>query len=100
VSGLRRVADAGSIPAASTSGFEPNYALETQKPAASAAGLLRASGSFDDARLVGNLDASADRRSSVRRVNAIHEDIDFGRIMSKAGTPSWMLWPVGWDSVR
>jgi uncharacterized protein len=35
-------------------------------------------------RLVGKLDAAADRKASVLRVNAIHEDVRFTRTMSKA----------------
>jgi uncharacterized protein YcaQ len=35
-------------------------------------------------RLVGKLDASADRKASVLRVNAIHEDVKFTRTMTKA----------------
>ena len=35
-------------------------------------------------RLVGKLDAAADRKASVLRVNAIHEDVKFTRTMAKA----------------
>ena len=35
-------------------------------------------------RLVGKLDAVADRKASVLRVNAIHEDVKFTRTMTKA----------------
>jgi uncharacterized protein len=35
-------------------------------------------------RLVGKVDATADRKVSVLRVNAIHEDVRFSRAMSKA----------------
>jgi len=35
-------------------------------------------------RLVGKLDAKADRKGSVLRVNAIHEDVKFTREMTKA----------------
>jgi uncharacterized protein len=34
-------------------------------------------------RLVGKVDASADRKASVLRVNAIHEDAKFTRAMSR-----------------
>ena len=37
-----------------------------------------------DDRLVGKLDAAADRKVSVLRVNAIHEDIRFTRTLAKA----------------
>jgi uncharacterized protein YcaQ len=35
-------------------------------------------------RLVGKVDATADRKASVLRVNAIHEDVKFTRAMTKA----------------
>ena len=35
-------------------------------------------------RLVGKLDAAADRKASVLRVNAIHEDVKFTRAMTRA----------------
>ena len=35
-------------------------------------------------RLVGKLDAAADRKASVLRVNAIHEDVSFSPAMTKA----------------
>jgi len=35
-------------------------------------------------RLVGKLDAIADRKASVLRVNAIHEDVQFTRATAKA----------------
>jgi uncharacterized protein len=35
-------------------------------------------------RLVGKLDAIADRKASVLRVNAIHEDVKFTRATAKA----------------
>jgi uncharacterized protein YcaQ len=37
-----------------------------------------------DDRLVGKVDAIADRKASVLRVNAIHEDVEFTRAMTKA----------------
>jgi uncharacterized protein YcaQ len=37
-----------------------------------------------DDRLVGKVDASADRKASVLRVNAVHEDVRFTRAMTKA----------------
>ena len=37
-----------------------------------------------DDRLVGKVDAAADRKASVLRVNAIHEDVRFTRRMTKA----------------
>jgi uncharacterized protein YcaQ len=35
-------------------------------------------------RLVGKVDAAADRKASVLRVHAIHEDVEFTRAMAKA----------------
>jgi uncharacterized protein YcaQ len=35
-------------------------------------------------RLVGKLDATADRKASMLRVNAIHEDVRFTRTIAKA----------------
>jgi uncharacterized protein YcaQ len=37
-----------------------------------------------DDRLVGKVDAAADRKASVLRVNAIHEDVTFTRAMTRA----------------
>jgi uncharacterized protein YcaQ len=37
-----------------------------------------------DDRLIGKVDAAADRKASVLRVNAIHEDVRFTRRMTKA----------------
>jgi uncharacterized protein YcaQ len=37
-----------------------------------------------DDRLIGKLDAKADRKASVLRVNAIHEDVKFTRAIAKA----------------
>jgi uncharacterized protein len=37
-----------------------------------------------DDRLVGKVDATADRKASVLRVHAIHEDVRFTRTMTKA----------------
>ena len=37
-----------------------------------------------DDRLVGKVDATADRKASVLQVNAIHEDVKFTRPMAKA----------------
>ena len=47
-------------------------------------------------RLVGKLDAAADRKASVLRVNAIHEDVKFtrrdheGRAVRARGLASWL----------
>jgi uncharacterized protein YcaQ len=37
-----------------------------------------------DDRLVGKLDATADRRASVLRVHAIHEDVPFTKAIARA----------------
>ena len=37
-----------------------------------------------DDRLVGKVDATADRKASILRVHAIHEDVRFTRTMTKA----------------
>ena len=37
-----------------------------------------------DDRLVGKVDAIADRKASVLRLNAIHEDVEFTRAMTRA----------------
>jgi uncharacterized protein YcaQ len=39
---------------------------------------------LDHDRLVGKVDAAADRKASVLRVNAIHEDVEFTRTIAKA----------------
>jgi uncharacterized protein len=64
--------------------FDFEYTLEMYKPKA-----LRRWGYFalpvlHDDRLVGKLDATADRKASVLRVHAIHEDVRFTRTMSTA----------------
>jgi hypothetical protein len=40
--------------------------------------------SFFSARLVGKLDATADRKAGVFRVDAIHEDVPFTKAMTAA----------------
>jgi len=64
--------------------FDFEYTLEMYKPAA-----MRRWGYFalpilHDDRLVGKVDAAADRKASVLRVNAIHEDVKFTRAMTRA----------------
>jgi uncharacterized protein YcaQ len=63
-------------------GFE--YTLEMYKPAAKRRWGYFALPILHNDRLVGKLDAAADRKASVLRVNAIHEDVKFTRTMSKA----------------
>jgi hypothetical protein len=64
--------------------FDFEYTLEMYKPKA-----LRRWGYFalpvlHEDRLVGKVDAIADRKASVLRVHAIHEDVTFTRAMTRA----------------
>jgi uncharacterized protein YcaQ len=64
--------------------FDFEYTLEMYKPKA-----LRRWGYFalpvlHDDRLVGKVDATADRKASVLRVHAIHEDVRFTRTITRA----------------
>jgi uncharacterized protein YcaQ len=63
-------------------GFE--YTLEMYKPAPKRRWGYYALPILHDDRLVGKLDATADRKASVLRVHAIHEDVKFTRVMTKA----------------
>jgi len=64
--------------------FEFEYTLEMYKPAAKRRWGYFALPILHGDRLVGKLDAAADRKASVLRVNAIHEDVSFGRAMTAA----------------
>src|SRR4051812_8402546 len=64
--------------------FEFEYTLEMYKPAAKRRWGYFALPILDGDRLVGKLDATADRKASVLRVNAIHEDVSFSRAMITA----------------
>jgi uncharacterized protein YcaQ len=64
--------------------FDFEYALEMYKPAAKRRWGYFAMPILHGDRLVGKLDAAADRKASVLRVNAIHEDVKLTRAMSKA----------------
>jgi uncharacterized protein YcaQ len=63
-------------------GFE--YTLEMYKPAAKRRWGYFALPVLHHDRLVGKVDAAADRKASVLRVNAIHEDVKFTRAIAKA----------------
>jgi uncharacterized protein YcaQ len=64
--------------------FDFDYTLEMYKPAAKRRWGYFALPVLHDDRLVGKVDAAADRKASVLRVNAIHEDVKFTRTMTKA----------------
>jgi hypothetical protein len=64
--------------------FEFDYQLEMYKPAANRRwGYFALPILFGD-RMVGKLDATADRKAGVLRVSAIHEDVDFTPDMTAA----------------
>jgi hypothetical protein len=64
--------------------FDFEYTLEMYKPAAKRRWGYFALPILYGDRLVGKLDAVADRKASVLRVNAIHEDVKFTRATAKA----------------
>jgi uncharacterized protein YcaQ len=64
--------------------FDFEYTLEMYKPAAKRRWGYFALPILHLDRLVGKLDAAADRKASVLRINAIHEDVKFTRAMAKA----------------
>jgi uncharacterized protein YcaQ len=64
--------------------FDFEYTLEMYKPAAKRRWGYFALPVLHDDRLVGKVDATADRKASVLRVHAIHEDVTFTRTMTKA----------------
>ncbi len=64
--------------------FDFEYSLEMYKPAAKRRWGYFALPVLHHDRLVGKLDATADRKASVLRVQAIHEDVSFTRTMTKA----------------
>jgi uncharacterized protein YcaQ len=64
--------------------FDFEYTLEMYKPPAKRRWGYFALPVLHDDRLVGKVDAAADRKASVLRVHAIHEDVKFTRTMTKA----------------
>jgi uncharacterized protein YcaQ len=64
--------------------FEFDYQLEMYKPAAKRQWGYFALPILYADRLVGKLDATADRKAGVLRVNAIHEDVAFTKTMTAA----------------
>lgn len=66
--------------------FDFEYTLEMYKPAAARRWGYFALPVLHDDRLIGKVDAKADHKASVLRVNAIHEDVAFTRSMTNAVT--------------
>ena len=64
--------------------FDFEYTLEMYKPAAARRWGYFALPVLHADRLIGKVDARADHKASVLRVNAIHEDVAFTRAMTKA----------------
>ena len=64
--------------------FEFDYQLEMYKPVAKRKWGYFALPILHGDRLVGKLDALADRKASVLRVHAIHEDVKFTSSITKA----------------
>jgi uncharacterized protein len=64
--------------------FDFEYDLEMYKPASKRRWGYFALPILHDDRLVGKVDAIADRKASTLRVHAVHEDVRFTRAMTKA----------------
>jgi uncharacterized protein YcaQ len=63
--------------------FDFEYTLEMYKPASKRRWGYFALPILHDDRLIGKLDAKADHKASILRVNAIHEDVRFTAAMAK-----------------
>ena len=66
--------------------FGFDYTLEMYKPAANRRWGFYALPILHGDRLIGKLDAAADRDASVLRVRAIHQDVPFSKPMQRAVT--------------
>jgi uncharacterized protein YcaQ len=75
--------------------FDFEYTLEMYKPAAKRRWGYFALPILHNDRLIGKLDAIADRKASVLRVNAIHEDVKFTRTTTK-GVQSELVDLASW----
>ena len=80
----RRSTGSSTTGAAPQELFDFEYTLEMYKPAAKRRWGYFALPVLHDDRLVGKVDATADRKASVLRVHAIHEDVRFTRTIAKA----------------
>ncbi|MDX6547069.1 MAG: uncharacterized protein QOG33_619 [Gaiellales bacterium] len=82
--------------------FDFEYTLEMYKPAAKRRWGYFALPILHDDRLIGKVDAAADRKASVLRVHAIHQDVKFTRAMTRsvqAELEDLALW-LGLDAVE
>ena len=80
--------------------FEFEYLLEMYKPKEKRRWGYFALPVLHDDRLIGKVDAAADRKTSQLRVDAIHEDVRFTRAMRSAVDAELRRWPTGWNSTR